>query len=153
VVPDGDTEEVAGLVGGVEHDAESAAVSRELRGATLLVDAIDVEAGEVERDLADVLGPDREDDLGLAPYLVARVGDGQADAVLLRVERLLARVVVARLRVREEAEEQRQRPEEFEIRDFNFEIPNFNLRASVSLLKVPYCCFAGSAGGVGSSTP
>ena len=114
VVPDGDTEEVAGLVGGVEHDAEPAAVSREPRGAALLVDAFDVEAGEVERDLADVLGPDREDDLGLAPYLVARVGDGQADAVLLRVERPLARVVVARRRVREEAEEQRQRPEEFE---------------------------------------
>ena len=115
VVPDGDAEEVAGFVGGVERDAESAAVSRELRGAALLVDALDVEAGEVERDLADVLGPDREDDFGLATDFVARVGDGQADAVLLRVERLLARVVVARLRVREEAEEQRQRPEEIEI--------------------------------------
>jgi hypothetical protein len=106
VVPDGEVEEVAGFVSAGQRDAESAAVSGEPGGPAALGHGFDGEAGEVERDLAQVLPPDREDDLGLGLYLVARVGDAQADAVLERVEPGLTRVVVAR--VRGDAQEQRE---------------------------------------------
>ncbi len=131
VVLDDDVEEVARLIALVQRDAEPPAVSRKLRGVAVLRHAVDGEFGEVERDLADVRGPRREDDLGLGRYLVACVGDGKADAVLLRVERRLARVVVAGLRVCEKAEEQRQRPESFELWAVNSELPDFDLHASL----------------------
>jgi hypothetical protein len=111
VVLDVEVEEFAGFVDGIERDAESASVPSELRGATLLVDAIDDEPGEVERDLTQVRGPDREDNFGLGANLFACLRETQTDAVLLRVEPRLSRLVVARLRVwGEEAEAKPERP-------------------------------------------